>query len=146
MALGLAISAFLLASVPAYARAAVSPTRLPSALIRITDVRTRLPVGGAEVVVTFIEGDPDHPIVVGPVYRRVANPGGVTFFKGLPAGDYVVSADADGYVKFGDGAHGDRPPRGALINVSYGGGAGSTGNQPVRLRIALVRLPCRTCG
>jgi len=146
IAAGIAICAFLAASTPAYARSAVALTRLPSALIRVTDAITGLPVGGAQVVVTFIEGDPDHPIVIGPVYSGVANPGGVVLFKGLSEGDYIVSVAAEGYVQFGDGAHGDRAPRGAHIVVWYDRGAGDQGNQPVRLRLRLVPLVCRTCG
>jgi Domain of unknown function (DUF6484) len=146
IAAGIAICTFLAASTPAYARSTVALTHLPSALIRVTDGITNLPVVGAEVVVAFIEGDPDHPIVVGPVYSRVANPGGVALFRGLPEGDYIASVAAAGYVQFGDGAHGDRPPRGAHIVVSYATGGGDQNDQPARLRVDLVPLACRTCG
>jgi hypothetical protein len=131
---------------PAYARSAVGLAHLPSALIRVTDALTGFPVGGAEVVVTFIEGDPDNPIVIGHTYTDRTNSGGLVFFMGLPEGDYIASVDATGYVKFGDGANGDRPPRGAHIAVSYDRGGGGQGNQPVRLPVGLVPVDCRTCG
>jgi len=127
------------------ARSQVGTEELPSALIRVVDSLTGLPLGHAETIVTFIEGDPDHPLVIGPVYGDTTNPGGIVFFKGLPAGDYIVSISADGYVQFGDGPHGDRPPRGALIVVAYDRGGGGDGNAPARLAIALEPLPCRDC-
>ena len=127
------------------ARSQVASDELPSALIRVVDSATGLPLGHAETIVTFIEGDPDHPLVIGPVYGDTTNPGGIVLFKGLPAGDYIVSISADGDVQFGDGPHGDRPPRGALIVVAYDRGAGGHGNAPARLAIALEPLPCRDC-
>jgi hypothetical protein len=142
----IALGTLLAGASPAYARSAVGLAHLPSALIRITDAFTGFPVGGAEVVVTFIEGDPDNPIVIGDTYADRTNSGGVVFFKGLPEGDYIVSVDARGYVKFGDGAHGDRPPRGAHIAVLYDRGGGDQGNQPARLGVGLVPVDCRTCG
>ncbi len=146
LALGIAELALLIAATPAYARSPVAPAHLPSAYVRISDAISDLPVVDADVVVTFIEGDPDHPVVIGPVYGGRTNGGGFVLFKGLPEGDYIVSVSADGYVKFGDGAHGDRPPLGAHIIVSYRRGGGGAGDQPAHLRLHLVPLSCRDCG
>jgi hypothetical protein len=145
IAAGLAISALLAAASPGYARSAMALSELPSALIRVTDAESGVPVIAADVLVTFIEGDPDHPLVVGPVYGGRTNGGGFVLFKGLPEGDYIVSVSAGGYVRFGDGPHGDRPPLGAHIVVAYERGGGATGHPPARLRVELIPVTCREC-
>ncbi|HEV2217342.1 MAG TPA: hypothetical protein VGV88_07185 [Candidatus Dormibacteraeota bacterium] len=92
----------------------------------------------------FVEGDPDKPIVTGVVYRAVTNGGGHAFFSGLQSGGYIVSVRADGYVSFGDGAHGDRPPTGERVVVRFRFGAGAAGNVPVHVLVRLVPI-CPTC-
>jgi hypothetical protein len=146
ISLGIAQLALLIAGSPAYARSPVAPAHLPSALVRISDAISNLPVVDADVVVTFIEGSPDHPELVGPVYGGRTNGGGFVLFKGLPEGDYIVSVSADRYVKFGDSAHRGLPPLGAHIVVSYSRGGDGAGDQPAHLRLDLEPLPCRDCG
>jgi hypothetical protein len=147
------ISTFLLtlvvvlgAATPAAARSTAAVAELPSVFVRVVDATTDLPVAGAEVLVSFIGGDPDHPIIMGPVYNAATNGGGHALFKGLQAGGYVVSISADGYVKFGDGANGKRPPTG--LNIVFGGfrqGAGASGSVGVRVVVDLFPLTCSDC-
>lgn len=134
------------AATPAAARSTAAAAELPSVFVRVVDATTDLPVRAAEVVVDFVGGDPDHPIVTGQVYDAVTNGGGHVLFKGLQPGGYVVSIRAGGYVKFGDAAHGDRLPTG--LNVVVGGfhhGAGASGSVGVRVVVDLVPLPCIDC-
>jgi len=134
------------AATPAAARSTEAVAELPSVFVRVVDATTDLPVAGAEVVITFVEGDPDHPIITGKAYNATTNGGGHVLFKGLQPGGYVVSISADGYVRFGDGGDGRRLPTG--LNVIVGGfrhGAGASGNVGVRVIVDLVPLPCVEC-
>jgi hypothetical protein len=116
--------------------------QFPSLLLRVTDAASGRPIDDAEVLVSFIGGDVNHPYVVGSVYGTT-NGGGHVLFKGLPSGTAVVSVTADGHVSFGNGAEGDRLPTGASIVIgAYRGGAGASGNVPVRLAIELLPLLC----
>ena len=116
--------------------------QFPSLLLRVTDAASGRPIDDAEVLVSFIGGDVNHPYVVGSVYGTT-NGGGHVLFKGLPTGPAVVSVSADGHVSFGNGAQGDRLPTGASILIgAYRGGAGSVGDVPVRLAIELLPLLC----
>jgi hypothetical protein len=149
---GRLLSTFLLtfvvtlgASTPAAARSTAAVAELPSVFVRVVDATTDLPVARAEVVVDFLEGDPDHPIVTH-VYNATTNGGGHVLFKGLQAGGYVVLIRADGYVKFGDGGDGTRLPTG--LNILLGGfrhGAGASGGIGVRVVVDLVPLTCVDC-
>jgi carboxypeptidase family protein/type VI secretion system (T6SS) baseplate-like injector VgrG len=134
------------ATTPAAARSTEAIAELPSVFVRVVDATTDLPVAGAEVVITFVEGDPDHPIITGQVYNATTNGGGHVLFKGLQAGGYVVSISADGYVKFGDGGDGKRLPTGLNVFVgSFRHGAGASGNVGVRVVVDLVPLTCADC-
>jgi len=115
----------------------VSAATQPSLLGRITDSTTGAPISDASVLVSFIGGDPDHPIVIGPVYHASTNPGGHFIVFDLPAGSYVVSVSRRGYVSFGDGAHGEVPPTGAGVSVA------SVYRGPVNLDVSLTR--CEPC-
>ncbi len=150
---GRLLSTFLLtfivtlgAATPAAARSTAAVAALPSVFVRVVDAATELPVAGAEVVVSFVEGDPDHPIITGQVYNATTNGGGHVLFKGLQAGGYIVSISADGYVKFGDGGDGKRLPTG--LKILFGGfrhGAGASGSVGVRVVVDLVPLTCVDC-
>jgi len=134
------------AATPAAARSTAAVAELPSVSVRVVDAATDRPVAGAEVVVSFLEGDPDHPIITGVVYNATTNGGGHALFKGLQAGDYVISISADGYVKFGDAGNGKRLPTG--LNIVFGGyqhGAGASGSVGVRVVVDLVPLTCVDC-
>ncbi len=136
-----AIVAPLIMSTPA---AASDPAidQFPALLLRVTDAASGRPIDDAEVLVSFIGGDINHPYVVGSVYGTT-NGGGHALFKGLPSGTAVASVSADGHVSFGNGAEGDRLPTGASIVIgAYRGGAGAAGNVPVRLAVALFPLLC----
>jgi len=142
----LALIAVLGAATPASARSTVATMELPSVFVRVIDAVNEMPVAGAEVLVSFVGGDPDRPIVTGTVYNANTNGGGHAFFKGLRAGAYVVSISADGYVAFGDGAHGDRLPTG--LSVVFGGfrqGAGASSNVGVRVTVQIVPVTCGDC-
>lgn len=116
--------------------------QFPSLLLRVTDAASGKPIDDAEVLVSFIGGDINHPYVIGSVYGTT-NGGGHALFKGLPSGTAVVSVSADGHVSFGNGAEGDRLPTGASIVIgAYRGGAGVAGNVPVRLAVELLPLLC----
>jgi hypothetical protein len=53
----------------------------------------------------------------------------------------VFAVDADtGIVRFGDGTHGQRPPSGATINVTFLHGSGAGGNVPVNVSAASADL------
>ena len=141
----LALAALLtLVSTPAFARSEVAAAKAPSIFVRVIDAATEMPVAGAEVSVSFVEGDPDKPIVTGVVYKTNTNGGGHAFFDGLKPGAYVVSVRADGFVSFGDGAHGDRPPTGERVVVRFRFGDGAAGNAPAQLIVRLVRI-CDHC-
>jgi len=146
-ALGLVLVCLLSFTTPAAARSDLAVAELPSLFVRVTDAATDLPVGDADVLVSFVGGDINHPIITGKLYDGVANGGGHALFKGLQPGGYVISVSAGGYVSFGDGAQGDRPPTG--IGVMFGGyrqGSGAAGNVGVHILVRLVPLtPCRTC-
>lgn len=136
-----ALVATLTTNAPAAASGATTD-QLPSLLLRVTDATSGRPLSDANVLVTFIAGDIEHPYVLGSVYGTT-NGGGHVLFKGLPSGTAVVSVSADGHVSFGNGAEGDRLPTGASIVIgAYRGGAGGAGNVPVRLSIELLPLPC----
>jgi hypothetical protein len=136
---GLLVALPVIAIALAQPVAASSPDTLgpPSILARVVDAFTGLPIGGADVVVTFIEGDPNDPVVIGPVYTTTTNPGGHFMISRLPAGAYILSVSRDGYVSFGEGAHDGVPPTGELIEISalYRGPSG--GN--------ILLTPCREC-
>lgn len=137
----------LSAASPAAARSDVAVAELPSLFVRVIDATTDQPVAGADVLVSFVGGDVNHPIITGKLYDGIASGGGHVLFKGLQPGGYIVSVSASGYVSFGDGAHGDRPPSGA--GVMFGGyrqGGGAAGNVGVHIAVRLLPLtPCRTC-
>ena len=99
----LAGAALLMAFIAQVSPASAAPR--PSLLGRITDSATGSPISDASVLVSFVGGDPDHPIVIGAVYNASTNPGGHFIVFDLPSGNYVVSVSARGYVSFGDGAH-----------------------------------------
>ncbi len=102
-----------------------------------------MPVGGAEVLVSFTGGEPDRPFVTGVVYDGSSNGGGHAFFHGLEPGGYVVSVRAGGYVSFGDGAHGNQLPTGERVIVVFRFGNGPAGNTPAHV---IVRLAiCTDC-
>jgi hypothetical protein len=116
--------------------------QFPSLLLRVTDAASGRPIDDAEVLVSFIGGDVNHPYVIGSVYGTT-NGGGHVLFKGLPTGPAVVSVSADGHISFGNGAEGDRLPTGASIIIgAYRGGVGAAGNVPVRLAVELLPLLC----
>ena len=141
----LAIAALLtLASTPASARSDVADTKSPAIFVRVLDALTEMPVGGAEVLVSFTGGDPDRPFVTGVVYDGSSNGGGHAFFHGLEPGGYVVSVGADGYVSFGDGAHGDRLPTGERVIVVFRFGNGAAGHTPAHAIVRLIPL-CAEC-
>jgi len=141
----LAFAALLvLVSTPASARSDVADTKSPAIFVRVVNATTEMPVAGADVLVSFTGGDPDRPIVTGVIYNGSSNGGGHAFFHGLQSGGYVVSVRADGYVSFGDGAHGDRLPTGRTVTVSFRFGAGASGNTPNHVIIRLVPL-CGDC-
>jgi len=131
----LAGAALLVAFIAQVSPASAAPR--PSLLGRITDSATGSPISDASVLVSFVGGDPDHPIVIGPVYNASTNPGGHFIVFDLPSGNYVVSVSARGYVSFGDGAHGEVPPTGAGVAVA------SSYRGPVHLDLSLTR--CRPC-
>lgn len=141
-ALGVALLVSISAAIPASARSDVAVTHLPSVFVRVINGLTEQPVAGAEVLVSFVGGDPDRPIITGTFYDASTNGGGHTLFKGVPSGAYIVSVSADGFVSFGDGAHGDRLPTGLSIVLSsfrHGGGG-------VHVVVKLVPLTaCETC-
>ncbi|HEY8174838.1 MAG TPA: hypothetical protein VIF32_04015, partial [Gemmatimonadaceae bacterium] len=62
-----AVLAVLTMSAPA---AASDPAadQFPSLLLRVTDAASGRPIDDAEVVVSFIGGDINHPYVIGSVY------------------------------------------------------------------------------
>jgi hypothetical protein len=131
---------------PAAARSTAAVAELPSVFVRVVNASTDLPVLGAEVLVSYIGGDPDRPIITGQVYNAITNGGGHVLFKGLQAGGYVVSISANGYVKFGDSGDGKRLPTG--LNLVVGGfqhGAGASGNVGVRVVVDLAPLTCVGC-
>lgn len=146
-ALGLVLVCWLGSATPAAARSDVAVAELPALFVRVTDATTDVPVAGADVLVSFVGGDINHPIITGKLYEGVANGGGHVLFKGLQPGGYVISVSAVGYVSFGDGARGDRPPSGA--GVMFGGyrqGSGAAGNVGIHIAVRLLPLaPCRTC-
>ena len=141
----LALAALLtLVSTPASARSDVADTKSPAIFVRVLDNATGMPIAGAEVVVDFLEGDPDHPILTGVVYNRSSNAGGHAFFHGLQRGVYVVSVRARDYVSFGESAHGDRLPTGERVIVVFRFGAGAAGNTPAQVIVRLVPI-CPDC-
>src|ERR1051326_1352898 len=140
-----AVALMVLEAAPAAARGDIASTRFPSLLVRVLDTQTKLPVVGAEVLVSFEEGDPDHPIFTGVVYDAPTNGGGHAFFHGLQGGSYVISVRADGFVSFGDAGHGDRLPTGLHVVIgTFTVGGGASGNVPVHALIRLVPL-CADC-
>jgi hypothetical protein len=141
----LALAALLtFVSTPASARSAVADPKSPAIFVRVLDITTGMPVGGAEVIVNYLGGDPDRPIVTGVIYNRSSNAGGHAFFHGLQRGGYVVSVRARGYVSFGDGAHGDRLPTGERVIVAFRFGAGAAGTTPAHVIVRLVPI-CADC-
>jgi len=139
--IALAFVAMLTMSAPTAASDSATE-QFPSLLVRVTDAVSGAPIDEAEVLVSFIAGDVNHPYVVGTVYGTT-NGGGHELFKGLPSGTAVVSVSADGHVSFGNGAEGDRLPTGASIVIgAYRRGAGAAGNVPVLLAIELFPLRC----
>ena len=105
------------AAAPVSARSAVAGAEQPSIHVRIVDAVTGLPIGGAEVAVSFEEGDPDHPIPTGVIYNHVTNGGGHVLFKGLQPGLYVISAPAGLYYFFGHTSDGHRLAAGLTVTV-----------------------------
>lgn len=98
-------------------------------------------MAAAEVLVAFVEGDPDHPIIVG----SVTNGGGHAFFTHLRPGAYFVLVRAADYIDFGDAGNGDRPPTGLRVVVgAFRGGEGSSGNSPSHVVVSLTPL-CPDC-
>ena len=94
---------------------------------------------------TFIEGDPDQPIIIGRLYGTT-NGGGNALFKGLVDGTYIFSVSADGHVTFGNRDSGNRPPLGASVIVAgYRRRASGTRDLPIHLAIELTPVPCRDC-
>ena len=131
---------------PVAARSTEAVAELPSVFVRVVDATTDLPVAGAEVLINFVEGDPDHPIITGQTYNATTNGGGHVLFKGLQVGAYVISISADGYVRFGDEGDGKRLPTG--LNIFVGGfrhSAGASGSVGVRVVVDLVPLTCVGC-
>jgi len=122
----------------------VADTKSPAIFVRVLDASTEMPVGGAEVLVSFTGGDPDRPFVTGVVYDGSSNGGGHAFFHGLQPGGYVVSVRAGGYVSFGDGAHGNQLPTGERVIVVFRFGNGPAGNTPAHAIVRLVPL-CAEC-
>ncbi len=141
----LALAALLtLVSTPASARSDVADTKSPAIFVRVLDITTGMPIAGAEVIVNFLEGDPDTPIVTGVIYNRSSNGGGHAFFHGLQPGGYVVSVRAGGYVSFGDSTPGDRLPPGERVIVVFRFGNGAAGNKPAHVIVRLVPI-CADC-
>lgn len=145
MRLRAAVGPFLLAllltvavAVPVSARSTVAATNVPSIHLRVVDAVTGLPVGGAEVVVSFEEGDPDHPIATGVSYNGVTNGGGHVLFKGLQPGLYVISVHAGLYYFFGHTSDGHRLADGLTASVERSPHGG------VHAEIRLVPL-CPNC-
>jgi hypothetical protein len=126
----------LSAASPAVARSDVAVAELPSLFVRVIDATTDLPVAGADVLVSFVGGDIDHPIITGKLYDGTTNGGGHALFKGLQPGGYIISISASGYFSFGDG-------------VMFGGyrqGSGAAGSVGVHIAVRLVpSTQCRTC-
>ena len=123
----------------------VAVAHTPSIFVRVIDDHTALPVVGAEVLIEFEEGDPDHPIITG----SMSNGGGHAFFTDLPPGVYFVLVRATGYVAFGDAGGGDRPPTGLrLVLEEFRHGAGASGNSPSDVVVSLTPLcgDCRPAG
>jgi len=123
----------------------VAGTKSPAIFVRVLDITTGMPIAGAEVIVNFLEGDPDTPIVTGVIYNRSSNGGGHAFFHGLQPGGYVVSVRAGGYVSFGDSTPGDRLPPGERVIVVFPvrerGGRQQAG--PVIVRLVPICADCR---
>ena len=130
--------ATIAAASPSTARSVVAVANLPSIFVHVVNAQSELPVAGAEVVVAFLEGDPDHPIVTGVVYNAMANPGGHIFLDGLKPGLYVVTVSARGYAPFGDPGNVDRPPTGRFLVLSL------VHHGPAHVAVSLVPL-CGDC-
>ena len=130
----------VVSAVPASA-GGVGVADTPSIFVRVVNVQTGEPIAAAEVLVAFVEGDPDRPIIVG----SVTNDGGHAFFTGLNPGTNFVLVRASGYIAFGDAGNGDRPPTGLRVVLgTFRGGGGESGNGPSHVVVSLTPL-CADC-
>jgi len=134
---GLAVLGLMAGVATVAARSTAATAELPALFVHVNDAASGRPVAGADVVVTFVGGDPNHPVVTGTFWDGAANGGGFVLFKGIEPGVEVISVSAEGYVPFGDSPRGRLPTGRTVVYTAQAG---------VHVSIDLTALaPCRTC-